>query len=141
MFSTTTLPRKRAKKIVRSLLGSRLRAWPMAAAILWGTFAVPLAYAATGTVTQTLAANLAAIGKLSVPASIILTATGSAFSSYGGSLTVNYRVRNTTSGGGGSVTLKSSADFSPAGGPGVSSNTFTYTCSGATLGTACSGTQ
>ena len=141
MPGTTILQRKSAKKVIRSLLGSRLRAWPIAAAFLWGTFGVPLTYAATGTVTQTLSANLAAIGKLSVPASIVLTATGSAFSSYAGSLTVNYRVRSTPSGSGGSVTLKSSADFSPAGGPSVSSNKFKYTCSGATLGTACSGTQ
>lgn len=141
MSGISTLPRKRAKKMVPSPLGFRLRAWTMAAAILWGAFAIPLTHGATATVSQTLSANLAAIGKLSVPASFVLTATGGAFSSYGSSLTVNYRVRSTTSGSGASITLRSSADFSPAGGPGISINTLTYTCSGATLGTACSGTQ
>ena len=65
---------------------------------------------ATGTTTQTLSAQINAIGKVSVPAS-------------------------------GSLTMPATADFSPAGGPSIAGGQLTYTCSAATLGAACSGTQ
>ena len=49
--------------------------------------------------------------------------------------------RTTPTGTGGTITLKVASDFSPGGGPSAASNALTYVCSGATLGTACSGTQ
>jgi hypothetical protein len=109
--------------------------------VLWGIMTAPLAHSATAYVAQTLNAQLAAIGKVSVPGSISLAATGTVFNTYSNSLTISYRIRSTGTGTGGTITVKASADFSPGGGPAVSNNTFNYTCSGASLGTPCSGTQ
>ena len=95
----------------------------------------------TGTTTQTLSAQINAIGKLSVPASLNLTTAGTTFVAYSGNLTVSYRARTTQATGSGSLTLRATADFSPAGGPSVASGQLTYTCSAASLGVACSGTQ
>jgi hypothetical protein len=96
---------------------------------------------ATGTATQTLSAQVSAIGKLSVPSSLNVTNSGSTFAAYTGSLTISYEARTTASTGSGSLTLEATADFSPTGGPSISGGQLTYTCSSATLGTACSGTQ
>ncbi|MGI8989690.1 MAG: hypothetical protein ACR2I2_08910 [Bryobacteraceae bacterium] len=100
-----------------------------------------LLFAVTGTANQTLSAQINAIGKLSAPASLTLTHAGTTFAAYSGNLTVSYRARTTASTGSGALTLKATADFSPTGGPSVASGQLTYTCSSATLGTACSGTQ
>src|SRR5947209_461215 len=40
-----------------------------------------------------------------------------------------------------SRSVKATADFTPTGGPSVASGQLTYTCTSATLGSACSGTQ
>jgi hypothetical protein len=96
---------------------------------------------ATSTTTQTLSAQINAIGKLSVPASLALTTAGTTFVAYSGNLSVSYRARTTAGTGSGSLTLRATADFSPAGGPSIATGQFTYTCSAATLGAACSGTQ
>jgi len=90
--------------------------------------------------TQTLSASLYPLGKVTVSPALALTRSGQPFSAYSGTLPVNYVVR-TTSGGGGSVTLQATSEFSPSGGPSVAAGALTYTCSGATLGTACSGAQ
>ena len=92
------------------------------------------------TLTQSFTASVAALGKVSVPASLALVNAGSTFLGYSGAATVSYRVR-TTSAGSSSITLKATSDFSPIGGPTVTSATLTYTCNSPTLGTACSGTQ
>jgi hypothetical protein len=97
--------------------------------------------AATGTATQTLSAQINAISKLSVPASLTVTHTGTIFAAYAGNLIVSYRARTTASTGSGSLTVKATADFSPTGGPSIASGQLTYTCTSATLGSACSGTQ
>jgi hypothetical protein len=97
--------------------------------------------AATGTATQTLSAQINAIGKLSVPATSTVTSAGTTFAGYSGSLTVSYRARTTAATGSGSLTVKATADFTPAGGPSIATGQLTYTCSAATLGTACSGMQ
>jgi hypothetical protein len=104
-------------------------------------FAPAFLLGATGTTTQTLSAQIDAIGKLSVPASLNVTTAGTTFVAYSGALSVSYRARTTAATGSGSLTLKATADFSPAGGPSISSGQLTYTCSAATLGAACSGTQ
>ena len=104
-------------------------------------FAPVFLLGATGTTTQTLSAQINAIGKVSVPASLNLTTAGTTFVAYSGNLTVSYRARTTAATGSGSLTMRATADFSPAGGPSVASGQLTYTCSAASLGAACSGTQ
>ncbi len=90
------------------------------------------------TTTQTLAPNILPAAKLSVPANVTLTSSNQHFGSFNGSLLVSYWVR-TSDGGVGSVVVQANSEFSPAGGP--TAEEVTYSCSGATLGTACSGTQ
>lgn len=113
---------------------------PWRAAILLAILPTFL-HSATGTATQTLSAQISAIGKLSVPSSLTVTNSGATFAAYTGSLTVSYKVRTTASTGSGSLTLEATADFTPTGGPSISGGQLTYICSSATLGTACSGTQ
>ncbi len=90
--------------------------------------------------TQTLSAQINPIGKLAVGASTSLAASGTTFVTYSGTLPVSYRIRTTPTGGG-TITVQATSEFSPAGGPSVSSGALTYTCTGASLGTGCSGTQ
>jgi len=103
--------------------------------------------AATLTTTQTLQAVISPLGGLfSFPNSVTLTKSGTTFSNYTGSLSVQYRTRTTQSTGSGSITVKATADFTPTGGPSIATPPSTgdalqYTCSGATLGTSCSSTQ
>jgi hypothetical protein len=103
--------------------------------------------ATTLTTTQTLQAIISPLGGLiSFPNSVTLTKTGTAFSNFTGNLTIQYDARTTQSTGGGSITVQATTDFTPAGGPSITSPPSTgdalqYTCSGATLGTGCSGTQ
>jgi hypothetical protein len=104
-------------------------------------FAPAFLFGATGTATQTLDAQINAIGKLTVPANLTVTSTGTTFVAYSGNLIVSYRARTTAITGNGSLTVRAMADFSPAGGPSIASGQLTFTCSAATLGAACSGTQ
>jgi len=103
--------------------------------------------AATLTTTQTLQAVISPLGGLfSFPNSVTLTKSGTTFSNYTGSLSIQYRARTTQSTGSGSITVKATADFTPTGGPSIATPPSTgdalqYTCSGPTLGTSCSGTQ
>jgi len=94
----------------------------------------------TGTGTQTLTATINPIGSLTAPASANLTSVGTTFQPFTGSFAVTYKAR-TTPVGGGSITLNVSSDFSPSGGPSAAGGALAYTCSAATLGTACSGSQ
>lgn len=93
------------------------------------------ANAASTSVSNTLDANIEAQGSLSVPSSATLTHSGTIFNSVGGTISVQYRAR-TTSSGGGALTLRVTQDFQ-TGGPSVSSGDLTYTCAAAGLGTAC----
>ena len=93
----------------------------------------------TTTTTQSVTGTVSAIGKLSVPATLTLTSAGGPTTPpYTGSLTVSYKAR-TTSSGSGTVTLQVTTDFSPAGGPSAAAGSLTYSCTGADLGTNCSG--
>lgn len=94
----------------------------------------------TVTATQTLNASILPIGKVAVTPMVTMLGGGTAFSSYSGTLPVQFYVR-TSPGATGTITVQATSDFSPAGGPLVTSGDLTYTCTGATLGTACSGTQ
>lgn len=93
------------------------------------------------TQTQTVNAQINALASIvSVPGTVTLSSGGLNFQNYTGSLSVTYRARTTTSGNG-NLTVQGSTDFSPTSGPRISAGALTYTCSGSTLGTACSGTQ
>ena len=68
-----------------------------------------------------------------------LAASGSNFNLFTGTTGLTYFVRTTTTGGGGSITLKVTSDFSPTGGPSVASplapgDALTYTCTVAGTG-------
>ena len=119
------------------LVKAGLAAWVS----LWTGNGVPPAHSDVVTLAQTINAQLTAVGKLSVPASLTLTPTGTVFSPYSGSLTVLYRVRSTPLGTGGTITVQGTTDFSPSGGPSIPTGVLGYTCSAATLGTACAGAQ
>jgi hypothetical protein len=110
-------------------------------ACLWAANGVPPAQSDVATLTQTLNAQLNAVGKVSAPSSLNLTSTGTVFSPYAGSMTLLYRVRSTPASSGGNITVQATSDFSPSGGPTVPSGGLTYTCSAATLGTPCTGSQ
>jgi hypothetical protein len=89
--------------------------------------------------TQILSVNVSPNGKLSLPSNVNLLAADTHFGgSLSGSLNVGYWAR-TSNGGGGSVTIQAESEFTPTGGPSVAG--VTYFCSGATLGTGCSGSQ
>jgi hypothetical protein len=77
---------------------------------------------------------------LQVGANLALVGSGTLFTAFSASMSASYRIRTTPSGSG-SMTVRATSDFSPAGGPAISTGVLTYTCSGATLGTACSGQQ
>jgi len=76
-----------------------------------------------------------------------LTSSNTLFADYTGSTNYSYKIRTSQGGGGtGSVTLKITTDFSPAGGPSVTTpptagDALTYTCSAVAPATACSSTQ
>jgi len=117
--------------------------------VVWGMLLLaPIRLqAATLTTTQTLRAVISPLGGLfSFPNSVTLTKTGTTFNNFTGSLSIQYRARTTQSTGGGSITVKATADFAPANGPSIASprsagDALRYTCSGGTLGTGCSGAQ
>jgi len=91
--------------------------------------------------TQTLSANLGAIAKLAVvQSSVSLLNSGGIFGNFTGSVTVQYKVRTTPSGSS-TMVVQAASDFSPANGPSLANSDLTYICSGATLGSACSGSQ
>ncbi|MBZ5580093.1 MAG: hypothetical protein LAP40_26330 [Acidobacteriia bacterium] len=96
--------------------------------------------ASTGMASQTLSAWLYPTAKLSVPAATTMSPGAGRFRSFSAVMPVTYRAR-TTAGGGGSITLQVTGDFSPAGGPSVSGGALQYSCSEASLGTACAGLQ
>jgi len=90
---------------------------------------------ASATVSNTLNANINALGALSVPGSASLTQSGTVFNAFSGTVTVQYRAR-TSAGGGGNITMKVTQDFQ-AGGPSVSGGDLTYSCGAAGLGATC----
>jgi hypothetical protein len=95
---------------------------------------------ATGSGSQSLTATINPVGSITVPASASLTTGVTTFQPFAGNLAVSYQARTTPTGGG-TITLNVSSDFTPSGGPSAASGGLQYTCSGGTLGTACSGLQ
>jgi len=107
-------------------------------AIFCGFALIGTIKAGTQSVSNTLGALINAVGSLSVPGSATLSQSGAVFNAFSGAVTVQYRAR-TSSGGGGTVTLKVTQDFQTAG-PSVASGDLAYTCGSAGMGTACSAT-
>jgi hypothetical protein len=107
---------------------------------------LPISSPAQNTVSQTLNVTVVPLGGLFMQsAPLALTKMGT-FNGFTGTLTLSYRARTRQGSGQGTITVKATSDFTPTGGPSIASppNTadkFTYTCSGATLGVACSGVQ
>jgi Tfp pilus assembly protein PilW len=108
---------------------------------LFAILAMAVAHAVTVLTTQTLTVSVDGLAKLSVPGALSLTPTGTSFSPFDGSMALNYRARTNVSGGSGTITVLASGDFTPVGGPSVTSGDLTFTCTGATLGSGCAGTQ
>jgi hypothetical protein len=108
--------------------------------LLAGTLAIGNGIGGTGSYTQTLYATLRPNAKLSVPASLNLTASTTRFAPFSGALAVTYRAR-TTATGSGTITVRVISDFAPTGGPSAAAAALSYTCGSASLGTPCSGTQ
>ena len=94
-----------------------------------------------GTAVQTLSATLNPNGALTTPGTATLSKSLTSFQPFTATLPVSYQVRTTPGGSGGTITLQVNNDFSPSGGPSAAGGALTYVCSGANLGTACSGTQ
>ena len=118
-----------------------VKAGLMACAVLSANNGVPPARSDVVTLTQSINAQLNPLGKISAPASLTLTSTGTVFSPFAGTATLLYRARTTPAGTGGTITVQATGDFSPSGGPTISSGGLTYTCSAATLGAPCSGSK
>ena len=95
---------------------------------------------ASATATQTLNVRIGANAKLrAVQSTVNLVSSGSVFSKFTGSVTLQYKVRTTAGTGNSSISASASSDFTPSQGPRVSAGDLTYSCGGATLGNACSG--
>ena len=112
----------------------------MAARQAWLAVLLPvIAVSDIQTTTQTISVNVLPYGKLSLPGSVKLLATGSRFGgNLAGSITIGYWAR-TSRAGGSSLTVQAISEFSPSGGPSI--RDVAYLCSGATLGAGCSGSQ
>jgi hypothetical protein len=100
----------------------------------------------TATTTQMLQATIVPLsGLFTQTSSVALTKSGT-FNGFSGTMTLSYWARTTQGAGQGFITVKATVDFTPTGGPSIAhppsaGDTFTYTCSGVTLGSSCSGTQ
>jgi hypothetical protein len=103
--------------------------------------------ASTVTTTQTLQATIVPLGGLfTLTSPLALTRTGATLNGFTGTMTLSYLARTSQGTGQGTITVKATADFTPAGGPSIAKppsvgDEFSYICSGATLGTSCSGAQ
>ncbi len=121
----------------------------LAVLVVWGALLLaPIRHeASTLTTTQTLRATIVPLGGLfTLTSPLALTRTGTTLNGFTGTITLSYRARTSQGTGQGTITVKATADFTPAGGPSIANppsvgDKFTYSCSGATLGTSCSGTQ
>ena len=106
-------------------------------------FTGAMAFAQSGTTapTATVSVTVLAEAALSVPTNVTLTSIGTNFSNYTGSNTFTYFIRTTQSGGTGSIVAQVTSDFSPAGGPSVTTppsagDALTYVPTVANPGTA-----
>ncbi len=130
--------------LLQLLRGSTTRLTSVFVALLTLPSGLP---AATATITQTLQANIVAQAGFSATSySFTLAKTGNIFNTFAGSFQLLYRARTGNSAASAGITMKATSDFTPSGGPSIASppsagDALQYTCSGATQGTNCSGTQ
>jgi len=117
--------------------------------VAWGALLLTPApmEATSSTVTQTLQASIIPLsGLITITSPLALTRTGATVNGLTGNITLTYRTRTSQGTGQGFITVKATADFTPAGGPSIThpasaGDKFTYTCGVTTLGTPCSGIQ
>jgi hypothetical protein len=135
------------KKKEATTMKNTLKTLPLLALGLLLTASLAHAQFGSTTGTTTVSVTIGAEAGLNVTnSSTPLTESGTNFNKFTGTTGLAYSVRTTATGGGGSITLKVTTDFSPAGGPSVATpptagDALTYTCTVASPGTACSGTQ
>jgi hypothetical protein len=141
----------RAINLGEMILMQNVKCWLMRI-FAFGLGAIALLLAPAGShaqnaTTQTLEATIVPLGALfTVSSPLVLTKTDATFNGFTGTMTLSYRARTSQGTGQGTITVKATADFMPAGGPSIvhppsPGDKFTYTCSGASLGNSCSGIQ
>lgn len=96
---------------------------------------LPLAALGQATGTTTVTVTIGAEATISITNGTTNLTAGTTFGNFTGTTNFTYQIRTTQSGGSGSVTLKVTSDFSPAGGPSVAAppspaDKLTYTCTG-----------
>ena len=96
--------------------------------------------ASMGVTSQSLNALIYPVAKLSAPVTVTMTSGANRFDAFQAVVPIGFRAR-TSIAGGGTITLQITSDFSPAGGPSAAAGALQYSCSGASLGTPCSGIQ
>ena len=114
------------------------------AAIATAILCVPALHAATSG-TGVVSVTIGAEASITVITATTTLASGTAFADYTGTTSLSYKIR-TTGSGTGTITALVTSDFSPAAGPSVGSplsgaDALKYTCTVASSGTACSGSQ
>ena len=123
-------------RVQSKLSAPRLLSWA-----LLGILA-PAAAGATATGTQSLQLSLGAIGKILIATpNVELTRAGRIFENFTAPVTILYEIRTTGTTGTGFITTQAAAELAPGNGPRIGSGDLTYTCGGATSGTACTGKQ
>jgi hypothetical protein len=91
---------------------------------------------------QTVSVSLGPAGKIQVvQPTVTLIRSGAVFQDFTGAVTIQYKVRTSLGSGTASLSATAAGEFTPASGPRIANGDLRYTCSGATLGTACSGAQ
>lgn len=131
------------KSEIAKLAGLVLKAAVLTAALGFLTATGLLAQSGTVSISVTVGAEAAIQVDTSTTS---LANVGTIFNSYTGTTSLTYKIRTTKTGGSGSITLQVTSDFSPAGGPSVATpptagDTLAYTCTVASPGLACTGSQ
>jgi hypothetical protein len=106
--------------------------------LVLGTLPAAYGQAGFGSTTQGLTAAINPAAQLTVGGSLTLLPGGAKFSPFQGTVPISYRARTTPGGAaaGRTITARVTTDFA-GGGPSAASGALQYTCTGATLGTAC----
>jgi hypothetical protein len=98
------------------------------------------------TTTLSVAVGAEAALTVNTGTSTLSTASSTFGAAYTGTTSLTYKIRTTKTGGTGTITLKVTTDFAGTGGPSVTTpptagDALTYTCTVASPGTACTGSQ
>jgi hypothetical protein len=111
---------------------------------LLGSTSMFAAFGSTGTTDVTL--TVAAEAAIQVDTATTALTNAGTFTDYTGTTNLTYKIRTGKTTGTGAITLQVTSDFSPAGGPSVTTpptagDALGYTCTVSSPGTACSGSQ